>query len=83
MHCYVYKSSSKAGTYVYFRERDATHVLPPELALALGELVFVMELELTPQRRLARLDVATLRAALSERGFHIQLPPGEWQVSAG
>ena len=82
MHCYVYKSSSKAQTYVYLRDRDATAVLPPELALVLGDLVFVMELELTPARRLARLDVATLKIALSERGFHIQLPPGEWQPNA-
>lgn len=79
MHCYVYKSSSKAKTYVFLRERDATQVLPRELASALGELEFVMDLELTPERRLARIDVATLRAALSERGFYIQLPPGEWQ----
>lgn len=79
MHCYVYKSSSKAETYVFLRERDATRVLPRELASALGELRFVMDLELTPERRLARIDVATLRAALAERGFHIQLPPGEWQ----
>jgi uncharacterized protein YcgL (UPF0745 family) len=83
VHCYVYKSSSKAQTYVYLRERDATRVLPTELALALGELVFVMELELTPLRRLARLDVETLQNALSERGFHIQLPPGEWQLNPG
>lgn len=79
MHCYVYKSSSKAETYVFLRERDATQVLPRELASAIGELSFVMDLELTPERRLARIDVATLRAALAERGFHIQLPPSEWQ----
>jgi uncharacterized protein YcgL (UPF0745 family) len=82
MHCYVYKSSSKSQTYVYLRERDATQVLPPELALALGQLVFVMELELTTHRRLARVDVATLQMALSQRGFHIQLAPGEWQLNA-
>jgi uncharacterized protein len=79
MHCFIYKSSSKAGTYVFLRERDATQLLPRELALTLGELVFVMELELTPERRLARIDAATLRTALAERGFHIQLPPGEWR----
>ena len=79
MRCYVYKSSSKAETYVFLRERDATRVLPHELASALGELAFVMDLELTPERRLARIDVATLREALAERVFHIQLPPGEWQ----
>ena len=79
MHCFIYKSSSKAGTYVFLRERDATQLLPRELALTLGELVFVMELELTPERRLARIDAATLRTALAERGFLIQLPPGEWR----
>ena len=79
MHCYIYKSTAKGETYVFLRERDGTHVLPRELASALGELAFVMDLELTPERRLARIDVATLQSALAERGFHIQLPPSEWQ----
>jgi uncharacterized protein YcgL (UPF0745 family) len=83
MHCFVYKSSSKAETYVFLRERDAFRVLPRELALRLGELVFVMDLELEPGRRLARIDADTLRAALVERGFHIQLPPGEWERNGG
>lgn len=82
MICFVYKTSSKADTYVYLRERDDGRALPLELARALGALAFVMQLELTPERRLARTDVTTLRANLLERGFHIQFPPGERQPDA-
>lgn len=83
MHCYVYKSSLRAETYVFLRDRDATHRLPMDLGHALGNLEFIMELELTPGRRLARIDADDLRAALDQRGFHIQFPPGEPLHNAG
>ncbi|MCE5233135.1 MAG: YcgL domain-containing protein [Mizugakiibacter sp.] len=76
MHAYVYKSLAKADTYVYLRERDAFGALPATLARMLGELRFVLEVELSAGRRLAREDPATVRASLAERGWHLQLPPG-------
>jgi uncharacterized protein YcgL (UPF0745 family) len=36
---------------------------------------FVLEVALTPERRLAQVDAALVRANLAERGFHLQLPP--------
>ena len=36
---------------------------------------FVLEVALTPERRLAQADAALVRANLAERGFHLQLPP--------
>ncbi|HEX7770144.1 MAG TPA: YcgL domain-containing protein [Dokdonella sp.] len=83
MNCYVYKSSTRADTYVFLRERDATGLLPHELVRALGTLVFVMELAITPGRRLARIDAEDLRTALVERGFHIQFPPDDHPHNAG
>lgn len=76
MHAYVYKSSRKADTYVYLRERDRFALLPEPLRDGLGALVFVLEVALTPQRKLARADAAVVRTHLAERGFHVQMPPG-------
>jgi uncharacterized protein len=75
MQCFVYKSVRKADTYVFLRESEAFAVLPPELAERLGELAFVIEIDLSPQRKLAREDVTVVMANLSQRGYHLQLPP--------
>jgi uncharacterized protein YcgL (UPF0745 family) len=75
MHAYVYKSLKRADTYVYLAARDAFASLPDALRLQLGSLQLVLEVELTPQRRLAREDAATVRANLATRGFHLQVPP--------
>ena len=75
MQCFVYRSQRKADTYVYLRERDAFSLLPPPVAQNLGELHFVIELALSPERKLAREDVNTVMANLAGPGFHLQLPP--------
>lgn len=75
MHAYVYKSLRKADTYVYLASRDDFAPLPEPVRAQLGGLEFVLEVELTPERRLARADVAQVRDALAERGFFLQVPP--------
>jgi uncharacterized protein YcgL (UPF0745 family) len=75
MHAYVYKSRRKADTYVYLRERDAFGLIPEPVRAPLGELGFVLEVTLTPDRALAQADPAVVRANLAAHGFHIQFPP--------
>lgn len=75
MQAYVYKSLRKADTYVYFAARDDFSPLPDPLRAQLGELAFVLEVALTPQRRLAQADPAVVRANLAGQGFHVQFPP--------
>ena len=75
MHAYVYKSQRKADTYVYLAARDDVACLPEPLRQQLGTLAFVMELALTPERKLAQEDPAVVRTNLATRGFHIQFPP--------
>jgi uncharacterized protein YcgL (UPF0745 family) len=75
MHAFVYKSLRKADTYVYLATRDVFDVLPEAVRAQLGGLDFVLEVELTPERRLARVDVDAVRDALAGRGFYIQMPP--------
>ena len=77
MHAYVYKSQRKSDTYVYLRERDGFELIPEPLRTPLGALAFVLEVELTLERKLAREDVAVVRANLAASGFHLQFPPPE------
>lgn len=83
MRCFVYKSLRKADTYVYLGQRDDFARLPDVLRQRVGELGFVLELELSPQRRLAREDPEVVRRNLAERGFHIQYPPPEPSLHDG
>lgn len=90
MQAYVYKSQRKAGTYVYLAARDAFTRLPEPLRTQLGPLVFVLEVALTADRRLATEDPAVVRENLVLRGFHLQFPPspagdpmaGDWGTDA-
>ncbi len=75
MQCFVYRAEKRDDTYVYLRERDAFGLLPANLAGMLGELRFVLDLSLTPERKLAREDANVVRANLAAHGFHIQFPP--------
>lgn len=75
MQAYIYKSQRKDETFVYLAARDDFERLPEPLRTQLGELTFVLDVALTPERRLAREDVHVVRANLAERGFHIQFPP--------
>ena len=75
MQAYVYKSLRKADTYVYLGARDDFARLPGPLRAQLGNLQFVLEVALTPERKLAIEDVDVVRANLVSRGFHLQFPP--------
>jgi uncharacterized protein len=75
MQCFVYKCPRKAGTYVYMSARDDGESLPLSIKESLGPLVFVMELALTAERKLATEDVEMVRQNLASSGFHIQFPP--------
>ena len=75
MHAYVYKSQRKLDTYVYLAKRDDLDGLPEPVRLQLGTLRFVLEVALTPERRLARENPDVVRSNLASRGFHLQFPP--------
>lgn len=75
MQAYVYKSQRKADTYLYLAARDDFARLPEAVRVQLGPLTFVLEVALTPERRLAQADPAVVRANLAAQGFHLQFPP--------
>ena len=75
MQAYVYKSQRKQDTYLYLAKRDDFEAIPATLDATLSPFVFVLEVALTPERRLAQVDAALVRANLATHGFHLQLPP--------
>ncbi len=77
MHCFVYASQRKPDTYLWLSRQDNFEVLPAPLALLLGDLRFVLEVELSAQRRLPQEDVEAVMENLRTQGWHLQLPPQE------
>lgn len=75
MKCFIYRSSKKDQLYLYLARKDDFADLPPLLLDSLGQPAFVMELELTPERPLARAKAAEVMASLEEKGFYLQMPP--------
>ena len=63
--------------YIYLAEEDVFDNVPKEIFNSLGIVEFSMELEITPETKLAREDTATVLSNLKEHGFHIQLPGDE------
>lgn len=83
MHCDIYRSSKKDEMYLYVarpdypqdQEQDPFSNVPETLKNAFGRATFVMHLELTQEKKLARVSTLQVLDALETRGFFIQMPP--------
>jgi uncharacterized protein YcgL (UPF0745 family) len=71
----VYRSGKRADTYLYLACDREFDDLPAEFRQAFGEPVFVMNLQLRPDRPLARVPVMRVIEALEDQGYFVQLPP--------
>ncbi|EIT71476.1 MULTISPECIES: YcgL domain-containing protein [Hydrocarboniphaga] len=79
--CVVYRCSKQQEMYLYLRAGLAPETLPEPLLVRTGRLTEVMRIELSPQRRLARVDVNRVIEQLAGPGFYLQMPPnGQIQV---
>lgn len=75
MICAVYKSLKKAETYLYVLKRDDFSSVPEVLLSTFGTPKLVTLLNLAKRDKLAIADKDKLVAALTEKGFYLQLPP--------
>lgn len=79
--CTIYRGSRQADLYLYLRDGIEPATLPEALRARLGSLTQVMQLDLTPQRKLARVDVLGVMRQLGTQGWFLQLPP-DGQIAA-
>jgi len=77
MKCSVVRSSVKDFTYIYLLAGHDFDDLPISLKKVFGEPEFVMDLELSADRKLAYEDVNQVMQSLAEKGYHLQMPPQE------
>lgn len=71
----VYKSPKKDEMYLYTLKGEQLTRVPKELKGVFGSPVHVLDMLLTPQRQLARVDSARVLQCLQAQGYYLQMPP--------
>ena len=75
MQCFIYKSSKKNELYLYIAKQDDFSNVPEAILKSIGPTEFVMQLDITPERVLAREKASDVLRGIEENGFFIQMPP--------
>ncbi|WP_087025970.1 YcgL domain-containing protein [Thaumasiovibrio subtropicus] len=75
MHCAVYKSDKKIGSYLFVEKKDDFSRVPDSLLGMFGHPSLVMVFDIDKRESLAQANIETVRAALKEEGYYLQLPP--------
>jgi uncharacterized protein YcgL (UPF0745 family) len=73
--CAVFRSDNQAETYLYLAREVKFEDLPTDLQRQFGAPAFVMNLELTPDFKLSRVDTQSVMSSLEKEGYYLQLPP--------
>ncbi|PTQ88451.1 YcgL domain-containing protein [Agitococcus lubricus] len=73
--CNIYKSLKKDEMYLYVRKAEGFSRVPPVLLSMFGTPKLFGTLLLTPEKKLARADVALVLSDIAEKGFYLQMPP--------
>ena len=74
IECAVYKSQKKDETYIFIPTTTALSDLPKDLLKVLGQTEMIMNLKLTPEKKMARGTAAAVMKIIEEQGFHLQMP---------
>lgn len=77
MQCAIYKSHRNQDYFLYLADKDDFSRVPEALLRIMGEPIHVMDLELSPERKLAREDVMVVMQSLREQGWYLQMPQKE------
>jgi uncharacterized protein YcgL (UPF0745 family) len=71
----IYKSSKKAGTYLYIEKRDDFSRVSEALMQTFGQAKFVMLINLAKHEALAGADIHNVKQKIIDQGFYLQIPP--------
>ena len=77
MQTWIYKGNRKANTYLFIENDNDFSRIPEVLLQLMGELQFVVSVNLANRKHLAQADIKEVRQKLSEQGYYIQMPPGD------
>ena len=75
--CSIYRSSKRAGMYLYVLKSDELERVPEGLLAVFGKPLLAFNLVLTPERKLQQEDIVQVLENLDKQGYHLQMPPAE------
>lgn len=75
--CSVYRSPKKEGMYLYVPQDEPFARVPAALLQGFGQPGLVLHLELTPTRKLARVNAGDVIEGIRQNGYYLQMPPLE------
>ncbi|MCK5789425.1 MAG: hypothetical protein CSH49_17365 [Alcanivorax sp.] len=75
--CSVYRSPKKEGMYIYVPKQEPFEQVPETLLQSFGTPGHVMDLLLTADRSLARVDVKLVMQGIQQNGYYLQMPRHE------
>lgn len=73
--CWIYRSPKKDEMYLYIVAEDDFSKVPEELLRRFGTPQRVMQLTLSPSRKLARVEIEKVILSLRQHGYFLQMPP--------
>jgi len=77
MLSYIYRSEKKADCYLFINTPVEKFELPDIVRTVVGDLHFVMELDIKLDTKLALSKASVVLEAFEQQGFYIQMPPAE------
>ncbi|NQZ23091.1 MAG: YcgL domain-containing protein [Colwellia sp.] len=75
MLCTIYRSSKKAQTYLFVKQRDDFSSVPAPLMSMFGAPTLVTVMNLANKEKLALADIEKVKENLTDQGYYLQLPP--------
>lgn len=79
MICSVYKSNKKTDYYLYVERQEKFDRVPDTLINILGNLEFVMDIDLDKRDKLSQADPKEVKQLLIEQGYFLQMPENQYQ----
>lgn len=71
----IYRSSKTPEAYLYLRKKTSFDELPEALRDLFGRPIVVMDMLLTPDKKLARANAEKVLSDIKDKGFYFQMPP--------
>lgn len=71
----IYRSKQKDQMYLYVESKDDFSMIPDELMKVFGKPEFSMVVNLEKRSSLARVELSSVKKALNEQGYFLQMPP--------
>lgn len=75
----VYRCSKREGLYLFVKKKQKLQELPEALLKSLGDTEHAMSILLTPDKKLARVEVGEVLDGLEKNSYFLQMPPNLYE----